>query len=202
MSQLTFNSFTPNTLADANAVNAEMTKIFDQINTGMESDNIAPLSISTGAIIDGAVTNAKLNTAAGELGGEWQDWAESFSGFTGGSLTVTSRYAQHGKTVKGKIVATLGGTPTGVTNFTFTLPVAAHATQNILNTAMSGSAIIKDATGGIFMGAIYFNSTTQAIVRLIDTSSSKATLSTPSLTVPMTWVVNDLISITFEYEAA
>ena len=171
--------------------------------TGANGVTIDGLNIKDGALntINSVPNTAWNNTGAFGSSWAWTAFASGFAGFTGGSETVTARYTQLGKTVKVKIVVTLGATPSAVTNFTFNLPVTANS-QNAINTAMCGSAVIKDANGGIFVAALYFNSTTAGIVRLVDTATANATISTPSTTTPMTWAISDIVSVAFEYEAA
>lgn len=64
MAQLSFSQFANGTTADAGDVNTELLKLFNRVNSGMESDNIADAAVTTAKIADANVTAAKIGTDA------------------------------------------------------------------------------------------------------------------------------------------
>ncbi len=66
--------------------NTPINTIVTAINGNLDSDNLAANSVGTSEIIDASVTNAKLSTTAGEIGGAWLTFAPSFQNLSGGTL--------------------------------------------------------------------------------------------------------------------
>lgn len=177
---------------------SDLDKLVENIESLADGSGIGDGAIDTAKIADGAVTNDKLSTTAGEVGGAWTTWAHNFAGFTGGSETVTAKYTQIGKTVHVRLKAVLGATPSAVTNFTFNLPVTANSDYTEF-TAINGSASFKNADGGYYIANCYHVTTTQMIIRRID-QSNLATIS-PTTTSPFNWESGDSVSVSLTYEA-
>lgn len=89
--------------------------------------------VSTAALADGSVTNAKL---APELGGEWATWTPIVTGFSG-TPTVSARYVKIGRLVT--LYISLSGTSNAV-NATFTVPVSINVTTSIDAPILTGDA--------------------------------------------------------------
>jgi hypothetical protein len=92
-------------------------------------------SVDTQAIEDGAVTNAKLATGAGEPGGAWDTFATTVTNLTIGNGSVNFKYKKVGRTIDFELSIN-GGSTTSVTGaLSFTLPEAAAsiaATKNFI----------------------------------------------------------------------
>lgn len=66
-----------------------------------DGTNIDNLAITGAKIADGAITNAKLSTAADELGAAWKAWTPTISN-SAGSISATINWAKYmriGKTI-------------------------------------------------------------------------------------------------------
>lgn len=149
---------------------ADLDKLVDNIEALATGTGIGDGSVSTAALANGSVTNAKLSTTAGELGSVWTTWTPTYG--ASGSLTFTSittnyaKYLQIGKTIHFAIYATgtTGGTASN--SITFTLPVAAANLYNIFSAAVLPG-------GGVTIGGSAFsdNSATVVFVRKYDGSN-------------------------------
>lgn len=93
------------------------------INALATGTGLGDNSVTASQIADGAVTNAKLDTTAGDIGGAWKAYTATIVGFA--SLDdSTIRYTQIGKTII--MYLSIAGT-SNATNFTISAPVAAKA---------------------------------------------------------------------------
>lgn len=153
-------------------------------------------SVIANNITAGAVTNAKLATSTGEVGGAWQSWTPTWANLTVGDGTVTAKYLQIGKSVQGHVHFVFGTTSSVGTRPTFTLPVTSVATLNALRCIGYGNV---DAGGGGSNGFPAHASTTTAEVRRWDGNNDSNTVTSIA---PATWSTGDYISLTFFYEAA
>lgn len=140
---------------DASDLNNPINTIADEINGNLDANNLADDAVSTAKIQDGAVTNAKLSTTAGELGSAWQSYTTNVVGFSG-TPTDECAYTQIGKTVILRVY--FSGT-SNTTNLSFDLPVTA---ANIFNEMSSGLAT-NNGTQDSSPARIYTNTTTTAV---------------------------------------
>ena len=168
------STFTNNNVASGDVVrasdhNTQGASIAAVVNGNIEADNLASNAVTTAKIADGAVTNAKLSTTSGELGGAWQTWVPSYS--ASGSMTYTSvtttkaRYMLVGKTFIYELRAsgTTGGTASST--ITFTLPVTLQSNDS----QSCGSSIVTD--GATISGVSFPGSTTSVSIRRGDASN-------------------------------
>ena len=130
------STFTNNNVASGDVVrasdhNTQGANIASVVNGNIEADNLAANAVTTAKIADASVTNAKFNTAAGELGGAWDTWTPTITGFSANPTNSVYRYTQVGKTVTALIRQGANGTSNSTT-FTVTLPVAASAATNTI----------------------------------------------------------------------
>lgn len=92
-------------------------------------------------ITDAIITNAKLSTATGELGGPFATWTPAPTGFSSSTVNI-ARYNITGKIVT--MVVDISGT-SNTTGFTFTLPAAAKSVVDypvrVQNNGSIGTAI-------------------------------------------------------------
>lgn len=190
---------------DRNYAAGTGTVVTIMVSSGRENDLIDGLLVShdqDGTLKDGVVTNAKLSTAAGELGGAWQTWAPTLTGITvGAGGTLTCKYTQVGKTVSVRIFFKFGTGSAITGDVSVTLPLTAAAYSSTGNITQIGQASAFDGAS-IYFGSVAMASTTTALIRFIATGSTYASAVTASATVPMTWNTNHELTATFEYEAA
>jgi len=112
------------TTADVGDYNTPLTTLVTEFNGNIDDANIkSGAAIAGSKIADASITNAKLSTTTGEIGGAWTDYSSS-STVTGWSSTTQKviRYTQVGKTVY--VVYGITGTSNS-TSITFTVPIAA-----------------------------------------------------------------------------
>lgn len=158
--------------------------------------------ITTAMVAAGAITNAKLNTAQGELGGEWDTWTPTETNITVGNGTRVARYQQVGKTVRGRYSLVLGSTSSVQNSPLLTLPV--NAKSDYPNYSPVGDVIVLDNGSEIIGGQVYVvgSSPGNLYVRFnrIGAALSATSIKLDS-TFPITEVTGDSMAISFEYEA-
>ncbi len=114
---------------------------------------------------------------------------------TGGTSVFSYSISGTSVNVRGIITLGTGGALTGSPTFTF--PFTAVAGQQVL-----GVARFNDATGSDYPGSVLYASTTTATLRSWNAAGTYAVNTIMSGTVPFTWAVNDVIGVSFTYEAA
>lgn len=150
----------------------------------------------TGAnLANASVTNAKLATTSGELGGAWQTWTPTWTNFTLGNSVVDAKYIQIGKVVHFRLSLIIGSTSTFGVSPKFSLPVtsAAYAFDSII-----GNTTLVDTGTGVVQGFVDWQSTTTAMPVAIATTYFGGL----SSSAPFNWASNDKILCTATYEAA
>lgn len=153
---------------DENLYNSRFAPIVDEINGNLDSDNLATNAITTPKITNGAVTNAKLDTSVGGLGGEWADWTPTITP-TSGTFTTTSasgRWTQVGKTVHFNTTITVTTVGSG-SGLQFSLP----ATADSSNKTIGGYR--ERAVGGS-TGVVVLSSTSNARLNEYDNTQTIA----------------------------
>lgn len=128
---------------DAADYNTPVNTIVTAINGNLDNANInATAAISGSKIADASITNAKLSTTAGELGGAWTTWSPTVVGFSS-TTTALYYYTTVGKTVLFTIQ--VSGTSNS-TSFTITLPTASasHITnlEGTITLALNNGAVV------------------------------------------------------------
>jgi hypothetical protein len=164
----------------------------------------APLpddSVTTDAIADANVTNAKLATGAGEPGGAWTTWTPTMTNI--GTGLNYAKYTKIGRTVYFKMKYTLASASiTG--SVSFTLPVQATDADGGL-APLNSTVVLFDSsvgTAGRFLGYLVFGSSTEAIISIMDTGTSPyVKRDILSSTKPFPWASSDVIYIIGSYEA-
>jgi hypothetical protein len=172
-------------------------------------DNAAVLAsnvVTTAKIADASVTNAKLSTTAGELGGAWQSWALAWTNLTVGNGTVTAKYQQIGKTVRFRVRVLFGSTTAISGSVDFTLPASTHADyQNATSTHfVIGTGELVDSGTNTFGARVRTVSTdaTKATIVASNATGTYEQFTVLSSTGTHVWAVNDEILVQGEYEAA
>lgn len=151
--------------------------------------------VTTAAVTDASITNAKLATGAGEPGGAWQGWTPTLTNHTG---TINSaRYTQIGKTVHFDLRVTITAVTGGLA---FTLPVTGKAGVIENDRIFLSSLHMFDAGTAHHWGILTGASTTNAAELWYRNGTSTATIT--SATGPFTWAAGDVYVATGTYEAA
>lgn len=156
--------------------------------------------IGTADIAAGAITQAKLNTATGELGGVWQSYTPTLANITLGNGTVTGTYSQIGKTVTVTIKFVMGSTTVMGTNPTLSIPVTANA--KYATSHMVGTLYMEDLATAAYFGFVELNNTSAVTPRSAFISGTKLADAGFSATTPFTWGTGDYFTMTVTYEAA
>jgi hypothetical protein len=132
----------------------------------------------------------------------WQVWTPIYSNLTVGNGTVTARYQQIGKLVNFSFNLTFGSTTAITGGVRIEFPVQAASTQ----AAWDAQIVVgyEDANVGPYFGSTYKRNTSVSSFNpvVINTSTTYATITQLSSTVPFTWTTSDDIMIFGTYEAA
>ena len=142
--------------------------------------------------VDVAADMAALAQAI-ETAFAWKAYTPTLTGSgLGTSPTVTGRYQQMGKRVRGWAKVVLGASPAPSGVPTIGLPVTAASSESVLCT---GKAL---STGNnIFQ--MMADATTTAVAAGVSIVSGMGALSSST---PFTWKSGDVITVTYDYEAA
>ena len=141
------------------------------------------------------LTAAELNGI-----GEAVAYTPTFANFTLGNGTVDTSYVQVQKLVQVSVTITLGSTSSMTGQITVSKPVTGAGGAG-LNTYV-GVARLSDAGTGVRVGAIRNDATGNVSVRALDAAGTYLTEVNISSTVPFTWATNDVLFLSFVYEAA
>ena len=166
-------------------------------------DTSGYVDISAPAVADNS--SIELSTALASKADEqaaWQDFTPSFSGLTVGNGTVVARYQQIGKTVRGYVSVTFGSTSAIGSGPLINVPVAGSA--SIVDRLQVGFTTMADTGTATYVGVTSFRTGSPQTLTfgLIGSAGSYTNAGGPTSTTPFTWTTNDVIAMTFEYEAA
>lgn len=125
--------------------------------------------------------------------GNWTTWTPTIGNISIGNGTVTARTSQLGNTVFFSLKITFGSTTTISGSPNFTLPVTA-------NSIATFPCYLLDTGVAAYLANAYCPSGTTVYLDLVDTTSSRALLTSFSSTSPFTWGNTDVISISGSYE--
>lgn len=149
-------------------------------------------------IADDSITNAMLDTTAGELGGAWAAYTATWTNLVQTSGSKIGRYQQVGKTVRFVARFTLGSGSSVTGSPTVTLPVTAQG--NVGATQLLGT--MYDSSATTFYPGLVTLTTTTATVLSLDASGTYLKATAGSGIIPFTWATGDWIEVAGEYEAA
>lgn len=195
----------------AAAINTPVNQLAAVVNGNIDSTNIAASGIGTTQLASSSVTNAKLSTTAGELGGAWTAYTPTWSKASGtaptlGNSTLQGYYKQIGKTVHVYFNFVIGSTSlaNGTEAWLFALPFAPATTITSMNTnpnLIVGTFYIEDlaTTGYLGFPAIYTG--TQFSVKCFGATNS-TTMNSINSALPFVFGVGDFIRGSFTYECA
>lgn len=157
---------------------------------------------NTAAIKNGIITNAKLSTTAGEIGGAWSTYTVSTTNMTIGSGTLAGYYTQIGKNVFFRIYFKFAA-DSAITNSypTFSLPIAARTLSDTYFLAGTADGIYLDSGTAVYYGKTYITSgATSMSAQVANVASTYPSEFGVSSTSPFTWTTNDIISFAGGYE--
>ena len=165
--------------------------------------NDTPSRLAVGS--NGSILQADSSTATGIKwnSGAYQNWTPSYNGITVGNGTVVARYAQIGATMNAYYSLVFGST----TSFSgslllISLPNNASASYIQYNSIM-GVCKYTDSGTAESMGYIdWYNNAYGIRLLTQNTSSTYATTTATSPTVPWTWGNADSLSFNITYEVA
>lgn len=181
--------------------NTPINTIITDYNGNIDNSNIASgAAIAGSKLADGGITNAKLSTATGELGGAWQSFTPTFTNLTVGNGTLTGKYQQIGKTVRYRITLVFGSTTSVSGLITHSLPVTSVSYSGSLPTI--GRAAILDLGTAVFDAMPIWLTTTTVGIRALNAAGTYVNAVATSSTIPMTWTTGDELMVFGEYEAA
>ena len=129
--------------------------------------------------------------------GDWLTWTPTINNLSIGNGTISARYQQISKTVMFSIKVTFGSTTTisGSPNIVMTPGSSVSDAVFSVNILDAGTA--RYAAQGIMQAG-----GTNLFLDLIDTTSSRALLTSFSSTSPFTWATGDLFTVSGSYEVA
>lgn len=159
-------------------------------------------SVVTNNITDAAVTPAKLVSGSG-ASWVWQSYTPTFTNLTVGNGVLAGFWTQVGKTVFGRVKLLFGSSSSVSGAVTFTLPtpsIAAYASTSAASQIGIGS--ILDAGSTIYAGIVYWSSTTNANIRVLNAAGTYVSHTDLSGAVPVALGTSDEIYVQFSYEAA
>jgi hypothetical protein len=166
------------------------------------ADTVSRLAVGANDTVLTADSTAAtgLKWAAASGGGTFSAWTPSFGGVTVGNATYTARYTQIGKLVYGYLDFKFGSTTTQGTGFYFSEPV----TQKSGVTNYGASAQIYDASANVrYLGQVLQGDFDGYIyVAPSPSGGSYIYFTDVNSTTPITFAVNDIVTVQFTYEAA
>lgn len=163
------------------------------------------LTVKDGLVVGGAgagVSNAGLETTAGEPGGAWKAWTPTLANWTVGANAVDAKYTLRGKTVHFRLSWKFGAGAAMGAGATFTLPVTSISYPMIAQTQILGTGSAFDSGVGPYAVQPVWSSTTVAILQVWGAGGTYLSPANFSATVPMTWASNDELFVQGTYEAA
>lgn len=165
--------------------------------------NLAITKLDAGVRQPEIIINDALDALDAEIGGSMQAWTPTWTNLTLGNGTVTAKYKKVGKMVHCRVHVLFGSSTSISGSVTFTLPVTAATLPGTINLHALGRSRFYDASVPVGLdGVVTQNSTTTALLAVLDSSGTYAKAVTLSSSVPFSWAVSDELTAVFSYEAA
>lgn len=139
---------------------------------------------------------------AGSSAPTWQAFTPTWTNLTVGNGTTTARYVQDGKTINFWVKFTLGSTSSVSTEPSMNFPVAAQSTE--AGQCANLNYIYEDSGLSRYQGIVdpITNSSTTFRLCALNVSSTYATSTQITSSIPFSWGTGDSIYISGSYEAA
>lgn len=184
---------------------AELDDLVENIESLADGTGFDAGAVGEADLGAGSVTNAKLSTAAGELGGAWATWVPSWTNVTVGDGTQVARYHVVGETTDFSLQLTFGSTTAITGTPTLAPPVAAFA--NASNLPIGQLFLFDTSTGTSNQGQIWLNSSEQiSFNRNITATGANPVQVVSSNNIaaaqPWTWAVGDQIAFSGRLQTA
>lgn len=162
--------------------------------------NTTPRTWVAGETVTAAHMNAEVRDALTGVQAAWTSYTPTYAGINAiGNASVSAKYSQVGKCIRGYVKITMGSTTTfSATTFLIGLPVDAAA--NIGANHVVGSAFLLDSSVGSTTRTAGVVVTTAASTVMI-LAANLASSQTVTNLVPWTWATGDVLDFNFEYEA-
>lgn len=175
----------------------------DKVPLQKNSNNVTSYATLANLLPAGSVTNAKLSTTAGEIGGASTTWTPTWTNVTVGNGTVTARYTKIGKYYICRIMFVFGTTSSTSGDITFTLPATSVSYAGTANVTPMGNARAFDNSGAtVYNGDVLWKSTTTGGMRFMRSDGTYVNQVVNSGTAPVTWATNDEYGMNFIFESA
>jgi len=145
-------------------------------------------------IKDSSITNSKLSTTTGDIGGAWTSWTPTWTNLSVGNGTQLATYTVIGKTVFFRLFLTFGSTTSitaGDPRFSLPLTVinSCHAIVTLVDTGIQNYQTTWSITNPFY---VTIGTATTSYVNGTGISS----------TVPFTWSTGDTIHVSGFYETS
>lgn len=160
------------------------------------------LSQLVGSLTQG-IRNLNLYTVAGDLGGAYAVYTPTVGGVTAGNATKTGFYTKAGKTVKFRASWTFGSSGSAVAGpVTFTTPQASVAYVHASGEIVGYGEVYDHSTGAIYPLVLVWVDVNTVGVMIENAAGTYVVLAALSSTAPVTFAVDDIISIYGSIEVA
>ena len=157
-------------VADEQPTTAKWNKLWANDASFNDGTGIGTGAIVSAAIAAGAITNAKLSTTTGELGGAWQNWTPTISN-SGGTITATANWAKYmviGKSILWNANISISAV-SAAGGLGVTAPVASRVAGQFCGAGR------EDAVVGNMSQILFKSSTTVMLVLFYNNTGSTAT---------------------------
>lgn len=153
------------------------------------------------AMSSGSISNSKLSTTSGEIGGAWDAFTPGYTNFSLGNGTLNyADYLQVGKNVYVRWQVTCGSTSSLTGALRLNLPVTATSDYTV-ETNLIGSGVFND--GGVrYLIVPRIQTTSDISLNVLQASGGYQTMVLLNNTNPAAIASGDVISAHFIYEAA
>ena len=187
------------TASVTNQFTASTTIVSDDVDTNF-SDLVTFLNGSV-LHLDGAkAMTGDLNMNSNDINNvPWKTYAPTYNNFTLGDGSVPlARHIDIGDLVIVQVKVILGSTSSVTGQIQLTTPsTLATGTESF-----PATATLRDATGGIVMGAVQFVNTTTFGLNYLQVVGSELHQTAVSATAPFTWTTSDFFAFDAVYEKA
>lgn len=181
---------------NAASINTPINTVVNDYNGNVTDANISPSA---------AINFSKIAGGSATALGSWQSFTPGFGNFTLGNGAATGSYVQIGKTVIGEVYVACGSSTAFGTNMTITAPV----TPNVIYTTTNrfyvvGQSMLQKNGTATYTGSLEFDVATTSgamIVSVNNTTSTYATDTRTTSTVPFSIGAGDTLSFSFAYQA-
>lgn len=153
-------------------------------------------------VVDGAITNAKFSTVAGQPGAASQSWVPTWTNLSIGNGTVAARYSQVGKTIDYRLTIVFGSTTSVTGLIGFSLPASTATYSGTAYIATREVQFLDFSAGVRTYGLCLIGSTTRLDVFVESVGGSYTGIASTASGTPYTWGTGDEIHVSGSYEAA